>query len=246
MKKFFASESGAAAIIEATIIFPIVFLCVIFLIFSGFTFVQKAVLQSTADRLSEYIARCIAYPGYNEIVDPFYEPAKSTDLNTRIGEAMKVSDPYRYVAGIFGLYSETKKMSQSATKAMLDNGYLKSVSFLKPSSQNVEYPPELASLKPQTKDGYVCAISASTSRITVYLGQNFIFADFFRMIGLNGKKQMIYGKSTSNVTDVPEMVRLVDFSFDTVENVVNAIGGDKGAALIEKIKTAIRTISSNK
>lgn len=246
MKKFFASESGAAAIIEATIIFPIVFLCVVFLIFSGFTFVQKAVLQSTADRLSEYIARCIAYPGYSDIIDPFYEPAKSTDLKTRIDTAMKTSDPYRYVAGIFGLYSETKQMSQSATKAMLDNGYLKSVSFLKPSSSNVEYPPELSTLSPRTKDGYVCAISASTSRITVYLGQNFIFADFFRMIGLNGKKQMIYGKSTSNVTDVPEMVRLVDFSFDTVENLVAAIGGDKGVELIEKIKSAIATISGNK
>lgn len=242
MKKFFSSESGAAEILEATIIFPVVFLCVIFLVFSGFTFVQKAVLQSTADRLSEYIARCIAYPGYDEIIDPFYEPEKSTDLLTRINTAMESSDPYRYVAGIFGLYSETKNMSESATKGMLNNGYLKSVSFLKPSATDVDYPSELSSMKPEVKDGYVCAISADTSRITVYVGQNFIFADFFKMIGLNGKKQMIYGKSTSNVSDVPEMVRLVDFSVDTVEDIVTQLGG---AEIIEKIKKAIKTISGN-
>lgn len=53
---------------------------------------------------------------------------------------------------------------------------------------------------------------------------------------------MIYGKSTSNVLDVPEMVRLVDFSFDTVEDIVNQLGG---AEIIEKIKKAIKTISGN-
>lgn len=241
MKKLIKSESGAATIIEAIIIVPMVFVCVMFLIFSGLTFVQKAVLQSTADRLSQYISRCVAYPGYGEIIDPFYAPPKNTPLQTRIDTAMGYSDPYRYVAGLFGLNSQTKVSAADAEKAMLKDGYLKAVTFLEPSTTNVEYPAELDKLSPATKDGYVCAISASTSNITVYLGQNFMFAKYFEMIGIADKKMMIYGKSTSNVTDVPETVRLVDFAFDTVEDIVGAFEG--GDELINKVKNAIKSIS---
>lgn len=243
MKKLLTSESGAASLIEAIIIFPIVFLCVVFLIFSGFTFVQRAVLQSTADRISQYISKCIAYPGYGEIIDPFYgvPPGQTLDkgrtLDDRIAAAMKESDPYRYVAGFFGLNSDTKDVPAAAEAALLDGKYLESISFLQPDGAT----PLIAGMDPES--GYICVISADTSNVTVYLGQYYIFADFFRMIGMNGKKQILSGKSTSNVADVPEMIRLVDFSFDTVEDIILAVGGDKGAALIEKIKNAMQTIS---
>lgn len=238
-KNVILSEEGNATIIEATIIFPIVFLCVVFLIFSGFTFVQKATLQSISDRLSSYIARCIAYPGYDEIIDPFYEPAKNTPTTQRIKNAMSRSDPYRYAFGLFGLNSDVKRVSEKAQKKMAED-YLVSVSFLKPSSNNVKYPAELASLNPTVQNGYVCAIDASTSSITVYLGQNFIFSGMFSMIGMNGKGQMIYGKSTANVIDTPEMIRLVDFAFDTVEDIATGLGID-----VEKIKKFINKMTGN-
>lgn len=238
-KNVFLSENGSANLIEATIIFPIVFMCLMFLILSGFTFVQKATLQSVSDRLSSYIAKCISYPGYSEIIDPFYEEAKNTATTERIRKAMSHSDPYRYVAGIIGLNSDVKEISQNAKKKMLDD-YLVSVSFLKPTSNKVDYPDELSSLNPEVKNGYVCAIQANTSAITVYLGQNFIFGGMFSMIGLNGAKQMIYGKSTANVLDVPEMVRLVDFAFDAAENIAGKLGLDVG-----KIKEFIKKMTGN-
>ncbi|MGN0656023.1 MAG: TadE/TadG family type IV pilus assembly protein [Ruminiclostridium sp.] len=238
-KNVFLSEEGNATVLEATIIFPVVFLCVVFLIFAGFTFVQKATLQSVADRLSSYIAKCIAYPGYDEIIDPFYEPARDTGMLDRVKNAMSHSDPYRYAFGIFGLNSDVKKVSQNAKEKMLDD-YIVSVSFLKPSSDSVKYPDELASLKPAVEGGYVCAIDANTSAITVYLGQNFIFGGMFSMIGMSGKTQMIYGKSTANVIDTPEMIRLVDFGFDTIEDIAGKLGID-----VEKIKSFINKMTGN-
>ncbi len=247
MKKLIKSESGAASILEATILFPIVLVTVMFLIFVGFTFLQRAILQSTADRLSQYLSRCVAYPGYTELIDPFYEPAKDTSWENRVKNAMadEYSDPYRYTFGIFGLYSKTKEYAQTGRDAMLKNGYLEKVSFLKPSTTEVGIPAELASLSPETENGYVCGISASTSNITVYLGQKYIFAGFYDVIGIGNAEMMIYGKSTSNVTDVPETVRLVDWSFDTVEKLVCNMGDGKGAEIVEKVKEAIKKISGN-
>lgn len=238
-KNEFLSEEGNASLIEATLIFPIVFLCVMFLIFSGFTFVQKATLQSVSDRLSSYIARCISYPGYSDIIDPFYEDSKNIATTQRIRNAMSHSDPYRYVAGIFGLNSDVKEVSENAKTKMLDK-YLVSVSFLKPTSDKADFPADVSALNPTVKNGYVCGIQANTSSITVYLGQNFIFGGMFTMLGIDGTKQMIYGKSTANVLDVPEMVRLVDFAFDTAEDIAGRLGLDIG-----KIKEFINKMTGN-
>ncbi len=225
MKKRFLAEDGAAYVVEAIIIYPILFVCTMFLIVSGFIFVQKSMLQSTADRLSTYIAHCIACPGYSEIVDPFYEAPKNTGMTTRIEKAMQHSDPYRYVAGFLGLNSDVKTVSDHAGNVMAEK-YLPAVSFLKPSSGDVSYPDELKNLKPKTKDGYVCAISANTSTITVWLGQNFVFMEMFRFIGIGGESTTVFGKSSASVCDTPEMIRVIDFSFDTVEDIAGRLGVD--------------------
>lgn len=50
MKKIiedFRSEKGAASVLEATIVFPLVFLVVIFLIFLGLTYAQQSFCNTT-------------------------------------------------------------------------------------------------------------------------------------------------------------------------------------------------------
>lgn len=242
MKKLLYSEKGAASLIEAIIIFPIVFLCIIFLLISGYTFIQRSILQSTADRISEYISKCIAYPGYGDIVDPFYDKEviaqnKNKTLDERIATAMEESDPYRYVAGIFGLNSETKDIPEAAEKALLEDDYLRSISFLVPND-------DIIYSGVTSKNGYICIISANTSEITVTLAQHYVFANYFKMIGIGGTGQLLIGKSTSNVADVPEMVRLVDFSYDTIKMVFGMFEG--GDELFQKIQNAMSTISGNK
>lgn len=241
MIKKLRDESGAAEVLEATVIFPIVFMCVLFLVLSGFTFLQRAMLQSTADRLSTYLARCVSYPGYSDIVDPFYGEANTKGMLERINDAMSISDPYRYVAGLFtgGVNSSTKEVVNDAKSSMTDY-YLKSISFLPVQDGDVDYPSELESLKPETENGYVCAISASTSKITVYVGQNFMFARMFSLIGIGEKKMLIFGKSTANVSDSAEVIRLVDFAFDTIEDIASGLGID-----IEKIRNAINKLTGN-
>lgn len=242
MKKLLFSETGSASVIEAIIIYPITFLCIVFLIFSGFTFLQRAMLQATADRVSEYISRCIAYPGYNEIIDPFYDSEtvaanKNRTLGNRIETAMSISDPYRYVCGIFGLNRDTKDIPAQAQKSLIENGYLKSISFIVPKDETIVYKGV------SSENGYVCIISANTSTITVTLAQHYVFADFFKMIGMNGRQQVLLGKSSSSVMDASEMIRLVDFSYDTVKMIFGRFEG--GEELFDKIQDAMSTISGN-
>lgn len=250
--KEFRSEKGAASVLEATIVFPLVFLIVIFLIFMGFIYVQKSYVQYHADHLSLYISKMIQYPGYQYIDKPYYN--KDSNNNTGvvtfddIKNAMKCSDPYRYFMGLFnGDYriadhNSSRDVVDEAATGMVNN-YLASHGFLKPSNSGKLSAPTSGNFKNATvreSDGYVCAIAADTSKVSVYLAQDFVFAKFFSMIGIGGRTMAISGVGTTFITDSVEFMRNTDMIFDAANFLANQLGID-----IDKIKDVISKITGN-
>lgn len=65
---FLRDESGAALIVESSIVYPIVFVSILFLVMMSLIFVQKSILQSDAEKAAEYIARTITYDGYSDVM----------------------------------------------------------------------------------------------------------------------------------------------------------------------------------
>ena len=90
------------------------------------------------------------------------------------------------------------------------------------------------------QNGRSCYISATTSRVSVYLGQYYVFADFFRMIGVGGKRMTITGECTTYVCDTVELVRITDMAFDVVNFVAGKLGLD-----LDKITDAIQKVTGN-
>ena len=68
IKKIIKSESGAAQMVEAAIIYPIVFLCMVFLIYVGLYLLQAATVSAYAQKIAMLAAREVAYPGYIDLV----------------------------------------------------------------------------------------------------------------------------------------------------------------------------------
>jgi hypothetical protein len=65
LKKILKDESGAATIIEATLVFPVVFFVIGFLIIASFYQLQKSALQSDAQRIALAFSKSKVIPEYN-------------------------------------------------------------------------------------------------------------------------------------------------------------------------------------
>lgn len=241
MKKLvdFKSEGGAALVLEAVIVYPIALVAVIFLILWGFTFMQRGYLQYCSSQLSSYIAKMVIYPGYENIDLPFYSTETVSQLDG-VNKAMGEHRPYRY---FFGLDKDIKDVIEQSRKKMVDE-VLPGSGFLKAEEGfDVELPDDLkgAGIVYQSpkKNGYVCAIDARSGFARVYLGQNYIFADFLRMIGLGGAKLTIYGDSLQYMSDSVELVRVTDWAYETINKVLEKAGInfnlDKIGEMVNKI-----------
>lgn len=246
--KEFRSEKGAASVLEATIVFPLVFLVVVFLVFLGFIYAQKGFLQNHAAELSDYLAKNVLYPGYNEIEQPFYYAGKSDALSLeRVNKAMSCNEPYRYLGGLFKEEYQIKggeykgDIAKTAAEAMTGS-YLVSHGFIKSGGGTISLPAgsKFEGQTQSTQNGFICAVHVSTSQVSVYLAQNYTFASFFRMIGIGGKTMTISGQSTTFINDSVEFVRNVDMVFDVASFVADKLGID-----IEKIKEVIGKVTGN-
>lgn len=240
------SEKGAATVIEATVIFPLVFLVVIFLIFMGFTYAQKSLLTYHTSQLAAYLSKTISYTGYQYLEEPFYQEQTPLTISD-YDKAMKDQAPYRYLFGLFkDEYtsledSNGSNLIQTSAEKMAGE-YLSHHGIIKTSGGSVALPADVNFGTVINNDGYVCAISANTSRVVVYIGQNFVFANFFRMIGIGGRKMTISSRSTAFISDSMEIVRMADMAFDMIRFTEEKIGSDK----IGKIKEMIAKVTGSK
>ncbi len=233
----FKSEDGAALVLEAVIVYPIALVAVMFLILWGVTYLQRGYLQYCSSQLSGYIAKTIVYPGYEKIDAPFYTTNSSTILQS-VNNAMDVHNPYRY---LLGLDDEIENIIKKSKTEMTDN-YIPDKGFLRAAEGlGVKIPDDLKGFDYQSpkKNGYTCAISAKSGFARVYIAQNYVFADFLRMIGLGGRKMTIYGDSLQYMSDSVELVRVTDWALDTVETILDKTGL---GGYVDKIKSAIDKI----
>ncbi len=241
----FRSEDGAASVLEAIIVYPLVFLVVIFLVLLGFTYVQKGYLTYHSQHLASYIAKVVCYPGYNYIEEPPYKTGSTAVTVKDIDNAMKQEAPYRYFFGLFGEYTAAKDQKGDIIPQCAEHmakDYLTKNGFLKSSGGTVDIPASMdfKDSRRVNENGYACSISANTSRVVVYLGQNYVFANFFRMIGVGGAKMTIGSRSTAFITDSLEVVRITDNVFELANFVTGKFGIDTG-----KITKYIKKVTQN-
>lgn len=233
MKTNFRSEDGAAYVLEATIIFPIVFLVVVWLIFMGFLYAQRAYLQYWSAELSAYISKTIVYPGYASL-DPrfaFEESGGSKSELDRVTSAMAQVDPYRYLFGLFkGDFITTDEPNGRSVPEAMKNYMMNEIfgkkGFMKSSGGTVPIDEGEYTTASAKSNGYFVGIHATTNRVTVCLAERYVFADFFRMIGIGGKETVISATSETFINDSVEFMRLSDLAFDAVDFLAGKLGID--------------------
>lgn len=89
IKDILKSEKGAVQIVEATFVFPVMFIILFFLIFIGNAFLIKAHVESVVHQY--------AVKGANYCADPLYDTIRSNGGFPDLGSFE--NDPYRYIFG---------------------------------------------------------------------------------------------------------------------------------------------------
>lgn len=116
---FFEDESGAAAIIEYTIVFPIVMAIICILIFTGFAMLDKAALESEVERTALYVSKVVADPNYEDITT---RSAASNEIDSiAVGADSITTHPYRY---LFGASADTGAAEQTARAQIMKSQLL--------------------------------------------------------------------------------------------------------------------------
>ena len=95
MKKIVNEEQGVVAIIEATIVFPIMFFVIFMLLFMGNIYYQQARLNAVVDVAAVKGAALCADPMLDDIISKGEVPTSNNDIQ-----------PYRYIFGVSDI--ETK------------------------------------------------------------------------------------------------------------------------------------------
>lgn len=217
VKDFLKKEDGAAELIEAVIIYPVVFLCIAFLIYFGLYLLQNITLQTYARKTAMLAARELACPGYIDMFagdkneysaysDASVEGADNLLESIKINSNPKNTDvkPYRYMFSSDPISGHTKGL-EKILKNMVENNSIIG------AKKNV-------SVEVKSKNYFV------VQYVDVSVEQELLDFPVLEYFGIENPKVSVTVEASANDTD--EFIRNVDFVTDTLEYFAKKIGID--------------------
>lgn len=211
-------DTGAATVIEMTLIFPLVLCCVGFLLYIGSYVMQSVMIYNDAQRIAVAACREIAMPGYEKLYDSTGITTKAdfnwadgvTPDKDKINAFMREHKPYRYWGN--GALSESRKTDLESNLKRL----IASNSFLAPSSVECDVLPDNELLNYKVKVHVVKHISTP---------------QLFQSLGVN-QSMDIDVTATAVVCDTTDFIRNTDMVFDLADFLMGSVPIDSGGNTI--------------
>lgn len=216
MKKLIGDESGAALVIEMTMIFPLVCMIVLFLVYIGCYILQSVVMYTEAQRIAVIAAYEAQMPGYENFFEEGSVTFKADFNKSVLNQVMKVHDPYRYIGKGF-LKSDNQKTLQDSLRSLIESS-----SFLASAS---------------IQD---CTVEADGSllapRIKVTVTEETPIPGIFRMLELE-EERFITVTVLATVHDNSEFIRNTDIVFDICGRLWNEFKfGSNNQTMAERVR----------
>ncbi len=230
-KKKLRDERGAALVLESAILYPIVFMCIFFLIYMGLYVLQQSALDAYAQKIAILGAREVAYPGYlqlssediygNGAVEADLGELTTTDEGDKKLHSVSVfctfdtgdvkTDAYRY----WRLTKKTDKrgpMSVNAQQKLVDilegeDGLVAKYGFF--GGKNVKATVE-------------CQNYVISQTVTVTITQDLMDLGVLGFFGIEAPQAKAVAKAT--VGDSDELIRNTDFVLQVVDSLAAKLG----------------------
>lgn len=128
-------ETGAALVIEMSVVFPIVVLVIGFLIYMGCYVLQGITMYSDAQRVAVAASRELACPGYDEIYNTYGGVTTTADFNIEEGTSIAAAliksivekhEPYRYLLNNSLSSQEKTNLERDLKKLVTDSAFISS------------------------------------------------------------------------------------------------------------------------
>lgn len=225
VRTFLKGEKGYAELIEAAIIYPVVFLFLAFLIYIGLYIMQSMTVSSYAEKVALLAAREVAHPGYLEMFQDGENVFNNASVEADAANGMPTitiktdangldTRAYRYWGN--PLTDDSSKAYENILTEMVKNNSILSAGDVEATVQ--------------------CENVILTQYINVTIEQklmNFAVLEFF---GIESPTIICQAKAT--VSDTDEFIRNIDFGCDGIKWVANKCGIDvsKLTEIKEKLK----------
>lgn len=222
LKQLLKNEEGAATIVEASIVFPIVFLIVLLLFVMGYYQLELATLQTRADRVADLTGRLVVVPGYESLYENKLS-SKAIDFKNmpKVNDSMLKKiysdlDPYRYWGT--GEKEVSGSLLDEVGKIATDTA------FMKPENSR-------KSVK------VIVNKSGVTTKVTTTITSEIKLPTFIKAFGLS-PNVTAKAEGISYVSDTSEFMRNTDIVFDLSEFLAEKSGLSKELSdVINKMKT---------
>ena len=224
-KKFNKDESGAALVIEMTLIFPLVLLVVTFLIYTAFYVLQGVTMYNSAQQIAVIATREAQCPGYLNIYSntsceiggkiDFGWKDNYTISKTTVDSVADEHNPYRYFAGESFINKDDKETLETALESLVSK-----TSFLSNSTVDC---------KIKTNNNFLY------QNVFVELEKKVNAPKMFEAIGLNDALD-IKVTAVAVVSDPGEFVRNTDVVCDLADFLWNDLKfGDSDKSMGERV-----------
>lgn len=245
LKRFMKSENGAYSTVEASFIYPIVFLVIFVLIYIGLHILQMITVASYAQKISILAAREVSMPGYRSLLDKQRyssaaaeadfetDPVKGTE--TEGGETKK---PFENKISISNKVDQVKLRAYRYWYDPLNNS--EKDYYREFGRELVKKNSILNGLKAEeVKVSIDCDNYLITQFINVKIEQQLMDFPVLDYFGIDSPKIKI--TSVATVSDTDELVRNTDFAVDSVEAVAEKLGIDP-SHVKKTVKSAMKKL----
>lgn len=221
MVKFFKEEKGAALLVEAAFVYPVVIIVVVFMLYMGMYMYESAVIHDMAATTSMMASKSISFPGYDELGGSYVLGVGSEGEITvgTVKKAYEDMSPYRYI-----VKGKVNNLFNEGLIAQTENILLKEEDI----KCNIDVKRHLLS-----------------RRITVKLEKQVSMPQFFDIIGI-ADSYKITATETSITSDPAEFVRNTDITANAMGYLADKLKlGEKLSALREKINGVLDSLGIN-
>ena len=228
IKKLIKNEDGAAQLIEASVIYPIVFMCLFVLVYIGLYILQTITINTCAQKIALIASREVAYPGYINLINS--DVYKTGTVEADFGSTQSGSTPhitcnfdagevkvraYRYWSSD-PLGSNSEKFESILTS---DTGLVAALSLIGVGDVHADVS---------------CENNIISQNINVEVRQELVS---FAPLGFFGiEKPELVVNAVATVGDTDELIRNTDFIQEVVDNLAKKLGID-----VNKMKESIKS-----
>lgn len=213
--KIIKKENGML-IVEATMVFPVMFLVIFLMFFMGNAYFQKSRIDAIVTQM--------AYFGSAQCADPLLREIEAKGKVPSLKEAEYEIEPYRYILGEIG-----KNSGMSKIESNVESQIQTKISGLK-SGLFSHMKPSASKLDAEFNNAFVY----STFDVEV----NYKIPFPIKMIGMRNYLSLnMSSKCEVPVSDTPEFIRNVNMVEDWVEST------EEGQSAIEKTKKIMEKVS---